>query len=79
MGMPRSLTEKQVSVLKHAAEPAFSHGMLEEKDGKYSLSLSIRGNEFLMIEIVPRTTESQEYLGFDRNEFYGLSDECRQN
>ena len=32
-----------------------------------------------MIEIVPRTTESQEYLGFDRNEFYGLSDECRQN
>lgn len=79
MGMPRSLTEKQVSVLKHAAEPAFSHGMLEEKDGKYSLSLSIRGNEFLMIEIVPRATEPQEYLGFDRNEFYGLSDECRQN
>ena len=76
MGMPRSLTEKQVSILKKAAEPAYSHGMLEEKDGSYALRVRVEGNEILKIEITPRAEEKQEYLGFDRNEFFGLRDSC---
>lgn len=74
MGMPRSLTEKQVSVLKSMAEPSCSHGIIENKDGSYKIRVQVSGNEILKIEIVPRLLPKQEYLGFDRNEFFGLRD-----
>ncbi len=72
LGKPRILNKEQIEVLKASAEPLQSDAALHEENGAYKVSLNIPSNSLCMLEIMPVKDETDTYLGFDLNEFYGM-------
>ncbi len=72
LGKPRSLNNKQLAILKAAAEPLQTDCTLLERKGFYEVELTISCNHLCMLEIIPVTDGTQTYLGYDSEEFYGL-------
>jgi xylan 1,4-beta-xylosidase len=72
LGKPRSLNKEQIEILKASAEPLQTTEALHETNGIYEVSLDIPSNCLCMLEIMPVKDETDTYLGFDLNEFYGM-------
>lgn len=72
MGKPRNLNPEQKRILQASAEPLQSDTKLMEQDGFYKVHLEIPGNHLCMLEIFPVTDQTDTYIGFDRDGFFGL-------
>ncbi len=74
MGKPRTLSREQKRILRAAAEPLQTDAKLLEQEGMYEVELTVPCNHLCMLEITPVTDETDTYLGYDKQEFYGLED-----
>lgn len=72
LGKPRTLSKEQLKILKASAEPLQTDKKLFEQKGTYEVELKIPCNHLCMIEIIPVKDETETYLGFDPEEFYGM-------
>jgi xylan 1,4-beta-xylosidase len=72
MGKPRTLNKEQEKLLQAAAEPLQTDARLLEENGAYEVELTIACNHLCMLEITPVNDETESYLGFDPEEFYGM-------
>ncbi|AEV69018.1 GH39 family glycosyl hydrolase [Acetivibrio clariflavus] len=72
MGKPRTLNKEQLKILKASAEPLQTDSKLFEQNGIYEVEVKIPCNYLCMLEIIPVKDETETYLGYDPNEFYGL-------
>lgn len=72
MGKPRSLSKEQLSILKDSAEPLQVDEKLLEEDGVYNVKLDLAINSLCMLEIYPVKDETDTYLGYRKEEFYGI-------
>jgi xylan 1,4-beta-xylosidase len=72
MGKPRSLSKEQKAILQASAEPLQTDKKLYEKEGTYEIEINIPCNHVCMLEITPVVDLTESYLGYDKEEFYGL-------
>jgi xylan 1,4-beta-xylosidase len=72
LGKPRSLNREQLDILKNSAEPLQTDDRLIEQDGIYKMELKIPCNHLCMIEILPVSDNTDTYLGYNKEEFYGM-------
>lgn len=72
LGKPRSLDKEQLAVMRASAEPLQTDARLHEQDGFYRVELTIQCNHLCMLEILPVEDQTDTYLGYDPEEFYGL-------
>ena len=72
LGKPRSLTWEQFNILKASAEPCQTDTKLVEQNGVYDVELTIPCNHLCMLEITPVDDQTDTYLGYDPEEFYGM-------
>ena len=72
MGKPRSLSKEQVRILKASGEPLQTDEKLFEQNGNYEVKVTISCNHLCMLEITPVMDETDTYLGYDPDEFYGI-------
>lgn len=72
MGKPRTLTNEQIKILKASAEPLQTDTRMYEKNGVYEVELIIPCNHLCMLEITPVDDNTDTYLGFEPEEFYGM-------
>ncbi len=74
MGKPRTLNKAQRAILQASAEPKQTDAKLKEENGSYTVELTIPCNHLCMLEITPVHDLTETYLGYDKEEFYGLED-----
>jgi len=72
LGKPRSLNKEQLEILKASAEPLQTDSKLVEENGAYKVELKIPCNHLCMLEIIPVKDETETYLGYEPDEFYGM-------
>jgi xylan 1,4-beta-xylosidase len=72
LGKPRSLNKEQLDILKNSAEPLQTDDRLIEEDGFYKMELKIPCNHLCMVEILPVRDNTDTYLGYNKEEFYGM-------
>jgi xylan 1,4-beta-xylosidase len=72
LGKPRSLNQEQLRILRAAAAPCQTDTKLFEQDGVYDVELTIPRNHLCMLEITPVDDQTDTYLGYDPEEFYGI-------
>jgi xylan 1,4-beta-xylosidase len=72
MGKPRSLNKEQLKILQASAEPLQTDAKLFEQNGTYEVEVTIPCNHLCMLEITPVNDETDTYLGYDPDEFYGV-------
>lgn len=72
LGKPRSLNKEQLDILKNSAEPLQTDDRLIEEDGLYKMELKIPCNHLCMVEILPVRDNTDTYLGYNKEEFYGM-------
>jgi len=72
MGKPRSLNKEQLKILKASAEPLQTDAKLLEQNGYYEVKVTIPCNHVCMLEITTIKDETDSYLGYDPDEFYGM-------
>lgn len=72
MGKPRSLDKEQLIILQAASEPLQTDAKLLEENGVYEVEVTIPCNHLCMLEITPVKNNTESYLGYDPEEFYGL-------
>ncbi|WP_238915780.1 glycosyl hydrolase [Clostridium sp. YIM B02555] len=72
LGKPRSLNKEQLDILKNSAEPLQTDDRLIEQEGIYKMELKIPCNHLCMVEILPVTDNTDTYLGYNKEEFYGM-------
>ncbi|MBC2478659.1 xylan 1,4-beta-xylosidase, partial [Clostridium beijerinckii] len=57
---------------KNSAEPLQTDDRLIEQEGIYKMELKIPCNHLCMVEILPVTDNTDTYLGYNKEEFYGM-------
>ncbi|HPT79517.1 MAG TPA: glycosyl hydrolase [Candidatus Atribacteria bacterium] len=72
LGKPRSLNKDQLDILQAASRPLQTDERLQEQNGVYEIELNIPCNHLCMVEIMPVDDQTDTYLGFDPDEFYGM-------
>ena len=72
MGKPRSLKKEQLRILQASAEPLQTDAKLFEQNETYEVEVTIPCNHLCMLEITPINDETDTYLGYDPDEFYGV-------
>ena len=72
LGKPRSLNKEQLKILQASAEPGQTDATLFEQNGIYDVDLTIPCNNLCMLEITPVDDQTDTYLGYDPEEFYGM-------
>lgn len=73
LGKPRSLNKEQLEILQASAEPYQTDEKLFETDGTYEVELVIQPNHLCLVEIIPVADQTETYLGFDPEAFYGMT------
>lgn len=72
LGKPRSLNREQLAILQASAEPLQTDAKLLEQNGVYKVELKIPCNHLCMLEILPVSDNTDTYLGYKQEEFYGM-------
>jgi xylan 1,4-beta-xylosidase len=72
MGKPRSLNKEQLRILKDSAQPLQTDEKLFEQNGTYEVKVTISCNHLCMLEVTTVNDETDTYLGYDPDEFYGM-------
>jgi xylan 1,4-beta-xylosidase len=72
LGKPRSLNKAQLKILQASAEPSQTDTKLYERNGVYEVELTIPCNFLCMLEIMAVDDQTDTYLGYDPEEFYGM-------
>lgn len=72
MGKPRSLNKEQLRILKASAQPLQTDEKLFEQNGTYEVKVTISCNHLCMLEVTTVNDETDTYLGYDPDEFYGM-------
>lgn len=72
LGKPRSLNREQLVILQASSEPLQTDDKLFEQDGNYKVELKIPCNHLCMLEIFLVSDNTDTYLGYKQEEFYGM-------
>jgi xylan 1,4-beta-xylosidase len=72
LGKPRSLNREQLEILQDSAEPLQMDEKLLEQDDVYKIELKISSNHLCMMEIIAVNDETDTYIGYKKEEFYGI-------